>query len=174
MFAIDTVRLNLIPLDFECLALLKRDRILLEKHLNLNFTGHKVSFEVQEEIKKDLNYRIEDVKENPEQFEWFTSWEIILKGQEESIGAIGFTRPPDENGTTSIGFYIDERHRKRGFATEALAAMTNWAFTNSTLLQIEAETLAQNKISQKVLQKNNFIITGFEKEIVNWELKKQE
>ena len=54
MFAIDTVRLNLIPLDFESLTLLKRDRILLEKHLNLNFTGHKVSFEVQEEIKKEI------------------------------------------------------------------------------------------------------------------------
>ncbi len=174
MFAIDTDRLNLIPLDFESLTLLKRDRILLEKHLNLNFTGHKVSVDTLAEIKKDLNYRIDDVKENPKQFEWFTSWEIILKEQEESIGAIGFTSFPDENGTTSIGFYIDERHRKRGYASEALAAITNWAFSNNKLLQIKAETLSQNKTSQKVLQKNNFEITGIDQEIVNWQLKRKE
>ncbi len=173
MVEIETPHLKIVALDYESLILLKRDRILLEKHLDLNFTGHKVSSEVQDEIKSELHYRIEDVQENPEHFEWYTSWEIILKEQEESIGAIGFTALPDENGTSTFGFYIDERHRNRGYASEALAAMTQWAFKNNKLLQITANTSHQNKNSQKVLKKIGFVIVGTDNDMIYWELKRK-
>jgi len=172
MFLLESEQLILLALDFESLSLLKSDRVLLEKHLALDFTGHKVSPEIQIEIKRDLRCRIQEVYENAVDYLWYTSWEIILKVKNQSVGAIGLTGIPDENGETMLGYYIDERNRNNGFASEAIKTLTKWAFLNKKLIQINAYTQNNNISSQKVLQKNGFILAGNDEDLMHWKLKR--
>ena len=172
MLKIETANLILLALDYESLLYLKKDRILLENHLELKFADHQLSEETKIEIRNDLKFRINEVLENPSNYGWFTSWEIILKSQHISIGGIALTGIPDHNGATSISYFIDKRHRGLGFATEAVKAMTNWAFENKKLKKIHALSPIKNKASQKVLQKCGFIRHETQADIISWELKR--
>ncbi|MFN8256378.1 MAG: GNAT family N-acetyltransferase [Bacteroidales bacterium] len=173
MLEIKTQNLVLLALDYESLCLLKKDRILLENHLELNFADHQLSEEIKTEIKNDLKFRIDDVLENPAHFEWYTFWEIILKSQHISIGGIALSGYPDHTGTTSISYFIDKRQRGKGYATEAVTAMTGWAFRNEKLKTIHALSPSKNKNSQRVLQKCGFIKGKSNADIINWELKRE-
>jgi RimJ/RimL family protein N-acetyltransferase len=103
-------------------------------------------------------------KKFPLEFTWYTNWEIILKEKTCSIGGIGLSGMPNNDGCTEIGYVIDQKFRGSGFATEAVKALKTWAFKDSDLKIITAETPTLNLHSQKVLQKNNFKIVG-EKQI---------
>ena len=43
------------------------------------------------------------------------------------IGSIGFHGPPDEQGRLEIGYRVEPRYRRRGYAREAVRAMFDWA-----------------------------------------------
>jgi RimJ/RimL family protein N-acetyltransferase len=103
-------------------------------------------------------------KKFPLEFTWYTNWEIILKEKTCSIGGIGLSGMPNNEGSTEIGYVIDQKFRGLGFATEAVDALKNWAFKDPDLKIMKAETPILNLNSQKVLQKNNFKIIG-EKQI---------
>ena len=171
MTKIETNQLLLIALDLEHLKLLKQDRILLEKHLEIEFSDHQLSSETKYEIVNDLTYRLVDVSENPEQYEWFTSWEIILKERNQSIGSVAFSGFPDNDESLALSYYVDERFRNMGYATEALMAITKWAFNNKKILQISAETTSWNHSSNKVLKKCGFSIIDSANELISWELR---
>ena len=75
-----------------------------------------------------------------------------------------------------IGYAIDGNYHRNGYATEALAALKNWAFGSSKVLKITAYTPINNIASQKVLNNNDFQNVG---EVIEdgiacyiWELKK--
>ena len=71
---------------------------------------------------------------------------------------------PNNEGCTEIGYFIDQKFRGLGFASEAVGALKTWAFKDPDLVKIKAETPVDNLNSQKVLQKNNFKVIG-EKQI---------
>jgi len=173
MQTIETNQLELIALDLESLHLLRQDRILLEKHLDIEFSDHQLSQDIKNDFKYELFNKINDVSENIEIYEWYTNWEIILKSQRQSIGSIGFSGYPDETGTAKIGFYIDERFRNRGHATEAIEAMVNWAFNSEQLIQIVAETLPENEPSNKLLAKCGFSFNNLIDGLNSWHLKRK-
>ena len=49
---------------------------------------------------------------------------------------------------------------KKGYMTEAVKAMCEWALSQEGVTRIEAETTAENKESQRVLYSSGFIPTG--------------
>jgi ribosomal-protein-alanine N-acetyltransferase len=169
MIEIETKQLKLLALDIESLSLLRQDRILLEKHLDIEFTDHQLSLETKNEIEKELIYKLSDLQEHTEEYQWYTSWEIILVSRNQSIGSIGFTGIPDEEGTTGISYFIDERFRKMGYATEAMSAMINWAFMNKQVHRIVAETHFQNYPSIKLLTKCGFCEYKTDMDLICWE-----
>ena len=48
-------------------------------------------------------------------------------GTRRVVGSIGFHGPPDEQGRLEIGYSVDPRYRRQGFAREAVRAMFDWA-----------------------------------------------
>lgn len=170
MHKIETNRLLILALNLECLVLLQKDRSLLEKHLNLRFSGHQISGEAKIEVMEAMTFWMKGVKEHPETYEWYTAWEIILKDKNQSIGGIGFTGLPDENGSTLVGYHIDERFRNEGFASEALQAMIAWAIKNTKLKQLIADTPLENIASQRVLIKNGFVQESVCNNMTTWVL----
>ena len=96
--------------------------------------------------------------ENPEQWEWYAIWMIELKDGTH-IGELCF-KGLDSNSVAEIGYGIVEKYQGHGYATEAVKAISKWAFQEPKILAIEAETDDKNTASKRVLEKCGFVFTG--------------
>jgi ribosomal-protein-alanine N-acetyltransferase len=56
----------------------------------------------------------------------------------------------------NVGYFVAQSHTGRGLATEAVAAVLDFAFREADLHRVEAGTLVDNLASQRVLEKNGF------------------
>lgn len=74
------------------------------------------------------------------------------------IGGVGLKARDDIHyRTMEIGFWLAEDHWKRGIATEAVAAFSEWAFERfDFLVRLEAEVFEGNAASGRVLEKTGF------------------
>ena len=95
---------------------------------------------------------------HPDQWEWYAIWMIELKDGTH-IGELCF-KGVTENGITEIGYGIAEEYRGRGWGTEAVSALTDWALGQPCVMCVTAETEASNIASRKVLTKAGFVPTG--------------
>lgn len=59
---------------------------------------------------------------------------------------------PNENGEVIVGYAIEEKYRRNGYATEALKGLTEWFFENPKALCVIADTENTNIPSHKVLE----------------------
>jgi len=98
-------------------------------------------------------------REHPQERRWYAPWQIALKTSGVPVGDLGFKGPPAD-GAVEIGYGVEESHRCRGYATEACQALIEWAFVQENVYVVEAETAADNEISQRVLQKLGFRACG--------------
>ena len=124
----------------------------------------------QDEMEKFIESQIDNVLktaytemlngclENPEQWEWYAIWMIELKDGTH-IGELCF-KGLDSNGVVEIGYGIMEQYQEHGYATEAVKAISAWAFQEPKVTAIEAEIDDKNIASKKVLEKCGFIFTG--------------
>jgi RimJ/RimL family protein N-acetyltransferase len=162
MIKLQTPRLTLIPLDHQQLLIWKQlGHKGLEKILELQTNTWKMElFYEQETIQALNNYWIPQTAKFPLDYYWYTNWEIILNSSSCSVGGLGLAGLPDNEGTTEIGYALDQKYRGQGIATEAVQALCDWAFQDADLRVIRAETPVDNKGSQRVLEKNHFEQTG--------------
>lgn len=170
MFQIETKRLRLIPLNLENLLLLKENRALMEKNLQLNISQMVMEEHILAEIAEALDFWISRVRENEENYPWFTTWEMVLKDKNLSIGGIGLTGLPDSKGELIVGYGLDTTYHNQGFATEALQGIVNWVFQNPNVERMVAETERENYPSHQVLKKNGFVQTDVRGELLIWKL----
>jgi ribosomal-protein-alanine N-acetyltransferase len=98
------------------------------------------------------------------------NWAVCTKDKpNEMIGIIGHYRIQAENHRAEIGYMFRQEHHGKGYASEAIAEITKYGFKNMQLNTIEAVLSPDNKASEKVLLKNNYIKEGhfLEKEYYN-------
>ena len=95
---------------------------------------------------------------HPEQWEWYAIWMIELKDGTH-VGELCF-KGIDEKGAVEIGYGISEDYQGRGYAAEAVCAVTDWALRQPGVSCITAETEEDNTASQRVLKKAGFMPTG--------------
>jgi RimJ/RimL family protein N-acetyltransferase len=162
MIKLRTQRLTLIPLNHQQLLVWQQSgRKDLEKMLDLQPNLWKLELFYEQETHQALSdYWIPQTAKFPLDYYWYTNWEIILNSSSCSVGGIGLAGLPDNEGTTEIGYVIDEKFRGLGIATEAVKALVDWAFQDSGLHLLRAETPEDNVGSQRVLEKNRFQKTG--------------
>ena len=94
----------------------------------------------------------------PTQREWFAAW-FIETTAGERIGELCFKGIADD-GAVEIGYGLHPEHWGKGYATEAVRALCDWAAKQAGVTRIEAETDADNLASQRVLEKSGFLPTG--------------
>jgi RimJ/RimL family protein N-acetyltransferase len=73
-------------------------------------------------------------------------------------GMIGLTRHP--LNTAEIGFWAVRAHRGRGYTSEAVGAVTRWAFGELSLDRIEWRAEVGNQPSRKVAERAGFTFEG--------------
>ena len=69
------------------------------------------------------------------------------------VGSGGFYGQPDAVGNVEIGYEIASEYWNRGFATQAVQKMVDYAFAHEQVRTITAHTLAEINASNSVLKK---------------------
>lgn len=88
-----------------------------------------------------------------------TNFAIDIAG--EAVGGIGFTPRNDvERRSAEIGYWLGEQFWGRGIATEALIAVTEYAFANFDLCRLYAHVFDWNPASARVLEKAGYEFEG--------------
>ena len=117
-----------------------------------------IELQTNEVLKSAYTEMLNGCIENPEQWEWYAIWMIELKDGTH-IGEMCF-KGLDSNGVVEIGYGIMEQYQEHGYATEAVKAISAWAFQEPKVTAIEAEIDSKNIASKKVLEKCGFVFTG--------------
>ena len=162
---IETERLILKPLTYEQLIKYTRLDKSLETELNLNTTSRTISAELKEALEQTILPNVADTSKN---YLFSTLWTIISKADNKMVGDLCFVGEPDADGKIEIGYGTYEEFRKRGFMTEAVSGMIEWAKNQPGIKTIIASTDKTNVDSFSVLQKNSFTKSGETGTLYNW------
>ena len=84
------------------------------------------------------------------------NWGVCLKDTDTIIGFMGFYRVQPENYRTEIGYMVLPEYDGKGYVSEAVYTMVNYAFTTAGFHSVEAVIDPNNFASEKVLLKNGF------------------
>lgn len=163
---LDTKRLKILPLQADKLALAINNYESLQSELGLRV----VDSVLDEEMQYAMKVRLKKVLEDTENYMWLTNWAIILKQSKELIGFIMLKGYPNKFGEVIVGYGINERYRKNGYASEALKAMVKWIFKNNAELFVVADTEKSNEASHKVLQNAGAVKYKEEDALVWWRI----
>ena len=115
------------------------------------------------ELRAAYGEMLSGCKRNSENRVWYAPWRMTLKSDHTYIGNLGFKGTAHDNAV-EIGYGVLPGYEGKGYTTEAVQAMAQWAFGNSDVIFVEAETEPDNKASQRVLEKCGFIPDGDGKE----------
>ncbi|MFA9557263.1 GNAT family N-acetyltransferase [Evansella sp. AB-rgal1] len=111
------------------------------------------------------------LQEDPSQLGWGV-WFVIEKETNQLIGDIGFKGKPDMEGTVEVGYGFIPSAQKKGYATEAVHEIIQWAFTSEEVQKVIAECYHDNFPSIRVLEKLNMKNVEIEENLLKWELRK--
>jgi [ribosomal protein S5]-alanine N-acetyltransferase len=88
-----------------------------------------------------------------------TNFAIDVAG--EAVGGIGFTLQPDvAHRSAEIGYWLGEGFWGRGIATEALIAVSDYAFASYDICRLYAHVFEWNPASARVLEKAGYEFEG--------------
>jgi len=88
-----------------------------------------------------------------------TSFAISVAG--EAVGGIGFTLQSDVgHRSAEIGYWLGERFWGRGITTDALKAVTDYAFAQFDICRLFAHVFEWNGASARVLEKAGYTFEG--------------
>lgn len=164
---ISSERLILKPLSYQQLIKYIANDNSLERELKLNPTKKIISPELREALEETI---LPNVLDTGKDHLFSTLWTIILREESRMVGDICFVGEPDENGELELGYGTYEPFRGKGYMTEAVGCMINWAKIHDSVNSIFAQTAKNNPASFRVLEKNNFEKVGEDEDVLNWRL----
>ncbi len=118
-------------------------------------------------------FTVKYLAENPDAAGW-AAWYFLLPGEADqkaqAIGIGGFKGKPSQQGMVEVGYSIVPNYQRLGFASEAVDALTGWAFSHPEVRLVTAETLPTLIASIRVLEKNGFYLLsgGSEESVVRY------
>ncbi|MFN8237393.1 MAG: GNAT family N-acetyltransferase [Chitinophagales bacterium] len=154
---IETKRLILRPLTYEQLVKYAKCDNSLEEELNLNITSRTISSELKEALEVTILPNVADTSKN---YLYSTLWTAISKTENKMIGDLCIIGEPNADGEIEIGYGTYDKFQGKGFMTEIVGGIIEWAKIQPIVKSITASTDKTNKASFKVLEKNNFIKIG--------------
>lgn len=101
----------------------------------------------------------------------FGPLQIVLLSSGEVIGGIGFFGPPNADGTVEFGYGVAPEVEGRGYATEAVHALLQHAFSTGRVRRALADTTLANHASQRVLEKAGLELVKSDENLHYFEMK---
>jgi RimJ/RimL family protein N-acetyltransferase len=96
------------------------------------------------------------VRATPAGDPWALAFRVVDRATGSTVGSCGFKGPPDPEGVVEIAYGIEPDQRGSGYATEAAAALTAFAFASGRVRLVRAHTKPDNPASERVLAKCGF------------------
>ena len=112
------------------------------------------------EMKQAYTEMLEGSLSDPDNRIWYAIWNMVLKDEQGIIVGDFCFKGLDENGVIEIGYGLKEGYRHHGYMAEAVKAIVEWALSQESVKQVEAETEENNVASQKVLFRAGFVRNG--------------
>jgi ribosomal-protein-alanine N-acetyltransferase len=91
---------------------------------------------------------------------WRHGFGVVHVASGQVIGAAGFKGPPDADGAVEIAYGMVPEYQGRGYATEAAAALVEFALKSGCVRIARAHTLPEANASTRVLTKCGFEFIG--------------
>lgn len=113
---------------------------------------HYDQYSGQYDMGPHIDMHLEELKRDPSVKGWGV-WFVLLRETGQVIGDIGFKGKPDAQKTVEVGYGIIPAAQNQGFATEAVRALLEWAFSTGQVERVTAECLRDNVASIRVLEK---------------------
>jgi RimJ/RimL family protein N-acetyltransferase len=164
---IETKRLLIKPLTYDQLVKYTLCDNSLEAELNLNTTSRTISPELKEAFEQTILPNVADKTKN---YLYSTLWTAISKDENKMIGDLCIVGEPNAEGEIEIGYGTYDDFQGKGFMTEIVGGIIEWAKTQPIVKSIVASTERTNTASFKVLQKNSFLKTGETEQLFHWKL----
>jgi ribosomal-protein-alanine N-acetyltransferase len=111
-----------------------------------------------------LRLRLRQMERDPQLEQWLVR-ALVLRRSKKMIGHAGFHGAPGVNGprrldALEIGYTVFPSFRRRGYATEAAAALMDWARDERGIRHFVASVAPSNDPSLAVVRKLGFVQTG--------------
>ena len=90
----------------------------------------------------------------------WSAWFIVQVRPAVLVGSIGFLGRPDGEGAVECGYSMLGKWQRKGYATEALGGLIDWAFSHAEVRRIRAHTRRDLPASIRVLEKNGLSHAG--------------
>lgn len=82
-----------------------------------------------------------------------------VKHNNELVASVGFKGPP-VNNTIEIAYGVFEAHQRQGLGKAVCKMLVDLAIKTDPTLKITARTFSENNFSTRILEKNNFLLSG--------------
>lgn len=103
--------------------------------------------------------RSAQIEAEPEDGAWITRF-VVVAGVTGAVGVAGFHGRPDERGMVEVGYRIDPRHRRRGYARAALETLLAVARDEPTVAVVRATVSPDNVASRALIDQYGFAEVG--------------
>lgn len=95
------------------------------------------------------------------------NWGVVEKLTGKLIGIFGYVAFNTFSHRGEVGYVLNQKYEGKGFATEALLPILDYAFDKIGLHSIEAVIRAENKVSMKLIEKFGFTKDAYFKDYIN-------
>jgi ribosomal-protein-alanine N-acetyltransferase len=162
--ALETSRLTLVPLTLEVGRAVGERRAEAEAAVGARIPPEWPSDSLREFLPDYLT----QLESDPDLLGWGI-WLIIERSTATMVGDLGFKGRADDTGTIDLGYLVFGASRGQGYATEAAAALCDWAAAQPGVTRIVAVCHPENAASRQVLQKIGMRIAVESEQSLLWE-----
>lgn len=104
---------------------------------------------------------------------WESDWVVAFrKGEKEQIGTASFAGEK-LLGAVPLRVELAPSYRNRGFGTEVIKMMVNWAFLHKNIYEITSRVEHENDKGVNALQKAGFVFRGSEANVETYSIVKE-
>jgi ribosomal-protein-alanine N-acetyltransferase len=153
-----TARLRLVPMPLSCAIAQPEDRDTIARATNAHVPE---SWPVEHYDQEMLDWLRDVLTKNPDE-EYVTRY-IILRDTNTVVGMVG-SNALDDDGRVVIGYSVLPEHQRRGYASEALTAIIEWARSDTRMRRIVGFTYPHLIASIRTMEHCGMRLAGDDKE----------
>jgi len=165
ILVLETERLSIFPLSKTEMQLYIQQENALEKSLGLEKGKREITPELTDALKHSI---IPAIENESSQLEFVTLWTMVSRQDNIMVGDLCFKGDPGPKKEIEIGYGTYPAYRGKGYMSEALIAITDWALSRGDVKLVLAETKEENIASQQILRKAGFQFYKQERGMFFW------
>ena len=116
--------------------------------------------EFTKEIADSENYVNTVINAPEDRFEYV----FAIKKCDEFVGLIGFRDTDKQNKKTEIGYWLSEKHQKKGIIIKSVEKLCDFAFNKQNINRIQIKCAVENTSSINIPKRLGFKFEGIERQ----------